>query len=391
MNNCIYCSREIPDGAKFCPICGKKQTKRARAPRRANGEGSIRRSQDGRTWRAEVVLWYYWDESQNRLRPRTVSKSGFKSKAEASSSIPEIKERGYRKWGRRPNAGPKRPETLREVYDAWFPTHKAGKSTMDCYRAAWKHLAPLHDTVMDEICVDDLQECLDDCSAGKRTMENVKALIGLLYKFAVPRKYVTDSLILSQYLVIHANMSDVHRTGFTAEELEKLRKAVGTVPYADYVYCMCYLGFRPSEFLSLTITDNYNREGMYFIGGSKTEAGKNRIVPIPKKIEPLVSKLIAGRTAGYVFCAPDGGRFDLRRFREDYFTAVLDAIGITEDERKARILTPHCCRHTFANLLRDTKGADKNKMALIGHTSQEMLRHYQDSDIDGMRQIMNNL
>jgi len=64
---------------------------------------------------------------------------------------------------------------------------------------------------------------------------------------------------------------------------------------------------------------------------------------------------------------------------------------VGQEERESRLLTPHCCRHTFANLMRDVQGADKNKLALIGHTSEEMLRHYQDADLDGLRKIVNAL
>lgn len=41
--------------------------------------------------------------------------------------------------------------------------------------------------------------------------------------------------------------------------------------------------------------------------------------------------------------------------------------------------------------MKNVPGADKNKLALIGHTSEEMLRHYQDADLDGLRFIVNNL
>ena len=46
---------------------------------------------------------------------------------------------------------------------------------MDCYKAAMNHFRPVWDDNISEITVDDLQECMDDCPAGKRTMENMKA------------------------------------------------------------------------------------------------------------------------------------------------------------------------------------------------------------------------
>lgn len=67
-----------------------------------------------------------------------------------------------------------------------MPTHKAGKSTMDCYKAARKYFSSVEYLRIRDIEIDDLQECIDDCPKGKRTKENMKVLCGLMYKYAVP-------------------------------------------------------------------------------------------------------------------------------------------------------------------------------------------------------------
>lgn len=82
----------------------------------------------------------------------------------------------------------------------------------------------------------------------------------------------------------------------------------------------------------------------------------------------------------------------IAKYRQIFYE-VLDACGIdnpsTEvDGVNRKKYTPHSCRHTFASLMKDVSGADKDKLALIGHTSTEMLRHYQDVDIEGLRRII---
>lgn len=62
-------------------------------------------------------------------------------------------------------------------------------------------------------------------SARKKTKENMKALCGLLYKYAVPRQYVQSNLILSQYLIINDKGTERRRTGLTDKELEAIKKA----------------------------------------------------------------------------------------------------------------------------------------------------------------------
>lgn len=54
---------------------------------------------------------------------------------------------------------------------------------------------------------------------------------------------------------------------------------------------------------------------------------------------------------------------------------------------KRRRYTPHSCRHTFATLMKNVTASDKDKLALIGHTSTEMLRHYQDVNLEDLRKI----
>ena len=54
---------------------------------------------------------------------------------------------------------------------------------------------------------------------------------------------------------------------------------------------------------------------------------------------------------------------------------------------KRKAYTPHSCRHTFATLMKRVQGADKDKLELIGHTSTDMLRHYQDVDYQDLRRI----
>ena len=104
---------------------------------------------------------------------------------------------------------------------------------------------------------------------------------------------------------------------------------------------------------------------------------------------------MAGRTSGPVFVSASGGRLSLRDYRTAFY-AALDAIGFDNPMEESNGVirhryTPHSCRHTFATLLKDVPAPDKDKLRLIGHTSAEMLRHYQDVDVDSLRRITDAL
>lgn len=149
---------------------------------------------------------------------------------------------------------------------------------------------------------------------------------------------------------------------------------------------MCYLGFRPGELFALTL-DSYDEKEKSFVGGAKTEAGKNRIVTISPKIQPIIDRLIKTTIDGHIF-HHDGHRTEPSTFRKKFFYPALEQMGIPNEEPKR---TPHSCRHTFANLLKNVDAADKDKMKLIGHSSEEMLRYYQSSDLQDLRRITDRI
>ena len=225
--NCKKCRADLPDGAIFCHICGTRQEPERRHRVRGNGQGCVYKR--GQTWTAIITDKYVAlpDGTKRRI---SRSKGGFKTKKEAVAYLPTLAMQA-------PKAQ-KSAATLAEIYARWEPTHRAGKSTMDCYHAAWKYFAAIKNQKMADIDIDDLQECMDSCPKGKRTKENMKALCGLLYKYAIPRNIV--SLDMGHYLIITA---DPHgeKDALPLDAVEKLRNAVGSVPYADYVVAQCYL------------------------------------------------------------------------------------------------------------------------------------------------------
>lgn len=376
MMKCRKCHAELPQGAKYCPSCGVKQDTGQNPKRRGNGQGSVYQLAN-KKWIAIKVIGYEAKEG-GKLRKITRSKSGFRTKKEALDYLPKLEDTPRVK-----------PVTWAQVYEAWVPTHRAGKSTMDCYSAAEKYFSSVHTMKLAEITVDDLQDCMDDCPKGKRTRENMKALAGLIYKYAIPRNMVPSGLNMGQYLIV-GDGDTGSKEALPEEAVKALEAHVGTVKGADYVLCQCYLGFRPGELLALDAI-NYNRKERAFVGGAKTDAGKDRVVTVSPKIQAIVNDLVQDKVAGPVFCADDGGTMSIKQYRAMFYN-VLEACGIENpvEERdgiKRRKYTPHSCRHTFATLMKRVPGADKDKLELMGHTSTTMLRHYQDVNFDDLRKI----
>ena len=385
---CRKCKRETPSDALFCPYCGVslypgKNTRKKKT--RPNGAGSVYK--DGTTWTAQYTKGYkiVIRDGKPRKQPIYARKKGFKRHKDALDYLPELKKNVL-------SAGEK-PEkvklTMQQIYDLWMPTHetKVGKSTMDCYKAAWKYFVPLHNMTFSEIDIDDLQECLDDCSKGKRTKENMKALAGLLMKYAIPR-HQTD---MNYAEFLHTgNDAKGTRPAFTNEQIKKIDEQIGITPHAEDVMCLIYTGFRPTELFSLTKQDY--QDGVLY-GGIKTEAGKNRAVPVSKKIEPYILQKMQSECI-FLFPKDDGSQMSANYFRDNYFYQVLDAAGIQPmpTQENPAYYVPYSCRHTFANMLKNVPGSDKDKAGLIGHEDYNTTKkHYQSVELEALKSIINQL
>lgn len=375
---CRKCKAELPEGSKYCNMCGAKVATERKPKSRGNGTGTVYKR--GANWTAVIVTGFELD-SDNKMHRKTRSKGGFKTKREALEYIPTLKLQPERK--------PK-SKTFAQLYEAWLPTHRAGKDTINCYKAAYKYFEPVYHLNVDDIDIDDLQECIDECPKGRRTKENMKALCGLMYKYAIPRHLA--SLELGHYLIVSGESGS--KAALPDDALEKMRAHAGDVFGASYVLCQCYLGYRPSEFVALNAS-MYNSAENAFVHGAKTAASINRTVTVSPKIQPYINTLLTNRTSGAIFTDPDGKAYTTSRYRELFYT-VLDACGIDNpiierDGKNFYTYTPHSCRHTFATLMKRVNGADKDKLELIGHTSTEMLRHYQDVNFSDLRKITDAL
>lgn len=373
---CIKCGADVPT-MPFCGACGWNQKKPVpQRTKRGNGQGSVLKLDNGK-YKAVVVLgWYTGEDGKLKRRTRTRT---FERKKDAVAALATMRDEP-----RRP-----KPMSLDEVYNAWLPTHRAGSSTMACYKAAWKYLSDLAPLPFASIEIDDLQDCIDECPKGKRTKENIKALLGLIYKYAVPRHLTADGLNLAQYLIVDGD-GPAHRDAFAELELARIRRGCAVVPYAWDVIIMCYTGFRPSEYLALT-SESYDSAAQTLTGGSKTAAGRGRVVTLSPKIAEIVARRAA--QGGPICAAPDGSPWTLRDFGEKAFYPALEKCGVENPivEISGGVsrhrLTPHSCRHTFATLLKRVQGAEKDKLELIGHASGEMLRYYQDVGVEDLRKI----
>lgn len=364
------------------------EEKKRKPKTRGNGTGTAYKK--GNTWVAQVTIgWKISDDPSKPRYPVKRRKGGFASKRDALNACASLMLSGNDRVRM----------TMQQVWDAWNKMYEPRivPSTMAGYKAAYKHFHTLHGTYMDMISADDLQECMDKCKAGKRTHQVMKVIAGLLWGYAVD-KNVIDKDVTDNLFTGHGK--SIQRDAITKDEVETIRKAIGRERYAEYVYCLCYLGFRPGEMLELKkdqlcFMDNT----WFFVAGKKTSAGKDRIVVIPKQIiQYVLDRLwIPGTDLLFPMYEFSRKKKDEQQklvrfkpmtdnyFRELVFKPMMARLGIAEGK------VPYCARHTYSDKLKRAKGSDKAKAQLIGHTDYNFtINQYQSSDLGDYVEVVDS-
>lgn len=367
---CKKCKKEIADESKFCNYCGAKQLRERSIKKRGNGQGTVYRDSTGK-WVAEYTVG--WDADGESLKRKKRRKKGFATKNEAIAYIPNLKQ-----------DLPQQDMNVKfkDLYKKWMERHaeKVGKSTINCYKSAYKYFATLYYVEIAKIRTEHMQKCIDQCPHGTRTKENMKALGTSLWRYAMEIDIVDKNY--AEFLYIKKE-EQAEKIAFSKEQIDLMWQSVPTVPNIKYVLVLCYTGMRLSEMLG-AMTEDYDPEGGYFITGVKTDAGKNRVITISPKIRPFFADFGKDK---HLFTD-----LSAKKFRSEIYYPALQALDLDPlKEDGTHINTPHICRHTFATLMKNVDAPATDKQKLIGHSKFEMTAHYTHTDIASLKKITDNL
>lgn len=247
--------------------------------------------------------------------------------------------------------------TLQQLYDLWTEKKapKLGKSNQDSLRAAFKHCSALLNRPYKEIRAYEMQDTIDGCGRGYSTQGAIKNLWTHLDKFALELDIITR-----QYsdLLTSTAAPPTSRTVFTPGEVETLWNHAGE-PWVDTVLIFVYSGWRISELLALTPADVDLQAGT-MKGGTKTKAGKGRIVPIHSRIRPFVEARLA--EGGPRLISYQGNPVPVTTYRL-FWRDIMKRLNMSH--------VPHECRHTFETRLDSAGGNRRCIDLLMGHVSKD--------------------
>lgn len=258
--------------------------------------------------------------------------------------------------------------TFSEVYSRFYADkfadgHKYSKATESSTRAAYKNCGKLHNLAFCTLRHSDLQSVVDSCPLKYASLELIINLLHQMYKYAL----VNDLCEKDYSIGLKIKKADDDEQGipFTTEELKKIY-AARSDDVAEMLIIMCLSGFRINEYVNIHVDINE----WYFKGGSKTEAGKDRIVPV----HPFVQNMVAGRMERYGKLLPDG----VWKFRR-HMDTLLKRLGIQHH-------TPHDCRHTFSYLCEKYEVVENDRKRMLGHSFNDITnRVYGHRDLSSLR------
>ena len=259
--------------------------------------------------------------------------------------------------------------TVQEVYDAWSAREykkleaKGSKSSLASHKASWnKRVSRFASRKFRDVTLDEWQHILDEDEENglsQSTITNDAILIRALYSYCMERDIVSKDY--SKYLDVPSVDSKNPKGAFTDMQIAQLWKMQASgFPWADTVLMLCYLGFRITEFVTLTPFSYHPEQGGYFTAGIKTAAGRGRVVPVHPKIKPLVESWLA-RGGDTLIVSGKGAPITAEWYRTSAFPAIAEALGTPE-------ATPHSCRHTFATRLYAAGVEELTRKLLLGHS-----------------------
>ncbi len=296
--NCPECNKEISNKAISCPGCGYpiaktkrpvKTTKRMRLP---NGFGSISEVKDHyirKPFYARVACGKRGDGKPKYKSLKPVAY--FKTYNEAYAALVEYNKKPYDLDDNM---------TCGELFDKWFEikSKEISQSRIRVITSAWSYSQSIWQIPIRELRSIHVKQILEDQNiknargvtptAGVRTQ--MKKTLDMMLDYAVECGFVDTNesrkVKIPKYLTKEIKESRNSHMSFTDDEMNYFWGNINN-DKIKLILIQCYTGWRPNELCTLE-TKNINLEEDYMIGGSKTEAGKDRTVPIHPKIKELI-------------------------------------------------------------------------------------------------------
>lgn len=246
---------------------------------------------NGEKKRLVIGTFETYQEALNALSLYSLTVNNTISKKEAMEIDPEVYQKVQDKMS-------KKVPTFLDIYYILDKDEFSllSPQTQNSMHGAIKHLKKLHYLKIDQITLRMIQDVFDEDGSNHSTQVHMKTICIKVFRYAVVNQCIERNDDYTSYIrIAKYEESDMHRP-YTINEILALKKA--DTPEAHIMLIFIYTGVRINELLNIKrdnihIDEKCDDDGTerlisYMITGSKTKAGKNRIVPIHDDIKQYV-------------------------------------------------------------------------------------------------------
>lgn len=261
--------------------------------------------------------------------------------------------------------------TMQELYDKWFERHSQtiGLRTGQNINSAWAHCTGLYKQGIRDLKPGQIKMAIENLEVSDHLKNKIKNIISMMYDYAIEFDLV-DRNPAKQFKLSLKDTEHKHHISFTEDEMNVLWENIN-LPGLDMVLIQCYMGWRPQELVNIKIEDI---DGNFIKGGLKTNAGRNRVVPIHPRIGGLIRARIGSRGQGRLFLNAAGADMSYSSYH-DLFVANIKKLGLSKEH------SPHDCRKTFVTLCKKYQVDEYAIKKMVGHAIKDLTESvYTDRD-----------
>lgn len=257
--------------------------------------------------------------------------------------------------------------TFKEIYDKWFEEYQSNhsKSSIRAVKTEYECCKEVWNMDLRAIKAFHIKSCMDKTDSPK-FKRGVRFLFNSILNIGMEQGYLEYNVAESYRPQIVAQPKPVTpHTVFTKDELDKLWQNTSD-PISRAILIQCYTGLRPDE---LCKVKKENIKDGYMVGGSKTDAGRNRVVPIIEKIKEIV-ELACNNETEYMLAT----EYNKPLTYQNYYHEL---------KKRYPNHKPHDPRKTFVTLAKEYQVNDFAIKRIVGHAIEDITENiYTERDIE---------
>lgn len=243
--------------------------------------------------------------------------------------------------------------TFKYLYNKWYEykeTTGISEVSLRKYKFIRKHYTQIENKPFIDITRTDLQNIILIANVSSGYQDRIRNLYHQMYEFAKGNNIKVGSDI-SKFVNISKQVASTLHQPFSEAEIALLWANRNDI--INLIIINIYTGVRPAELFKIS---EIHKD--YFVTGSKTEAGRNRVVPLNHKIIEIFHNVINSNILEKI----KSEDVYYHRFKKE-----VKKLGLGSH-------SPYDCRHTFATLMARANANDHCIKLIMGHKISDLTK-----------------